>query len=54
MIMSWTDIRDAEIIIREDCDFRFNIRRSDAVRIIVDIEEASCAGLSDEDVGISA
>ncbi len=47
-------MRVAEIRIREDCAFRFNIRSSDAVIIIVDIEEISWAELSEEEVGNSA
>jgi len=47
-------MRVADVIIREDCAFRFNMRRSDAVNIMVDMDEVSCAGLSDEEVGNSA
>jgi hypothetical protein len=55
MTTSWTDMRVADIIIRDDCAFRFNMCRSDAVSIMVDMDEVSCAGLSDdEEVGNSA
>lgn len=47
-------MRVADISIREDCAFRFNIRSNDAVIIIVDMEEISWAELSEEDVGNSA
>ena len=50
---SWTDMRVAEMSIREDCAFRFNIRSSEAVSIIVDMEEMSWVGFSDEGVGTS-
>jgi hypothetical protein len=47
---SWTDMRDAAWTMRRDWDLRFKTWRRPAVTSIVEMDDASCAGLSVEDV----